>query len=155
MYRTVLAATLTLMFVAVGFAFAVPTAYAQSCGGKGQPVCPPPPCTKDCPPPKSICHNIGGPRDLGANCDGTGTCSFITQELGELLVPVGQFLGIIIGFNQDSDGALAAHIAHGDGPILLTFSPALHLASVGQNHQAANVECLGRRLIPQPPEPGN
>jgi hypothetical protein len=140
------------MFVVVGFAIAVPTASAQ-CTGKDCP----PPCTKDCPPPvkDGICHNIGGPRDLGANCDGTGNCSFTTDTGQTLHVAAGQFLGIIIGFNQDSAGALAAHIAHGDGPILMTWDPALHLASTGQNHEASNVECLGARIVPQPPDPGN
>lgn len=68
--------------------------------------------------------------------------------------PAGQFLGIIIG-NPGSAGALAAHIAHGDGSILATFNPPLHLASQDQNHRAANVECLGQRIVPQPPEAGN
>ena len=101
-----------------------------------------------------ICHNIGGPRDLGANCDMTGNCSFTTDNV-TLLVTPNHFLGIIIGFNQDSQGALAAHIAHGDGFIITTFDPPLHLASTGQNHQAANVECLAERIVPQPGEPGN
>ena len=55
MNRTVLKAILALMLVAfVGYAYAGPV-----------------------PPPKGICHNIGGPDELGANCDGaTGECSF-------------------------------------------------------------------------------
>ena len=67
----------------------------------------------------------------------------------------GEFLGIIIGFNTLSEGALNAHIKHGDGPILEIFDPALHLASTGQNHLASNVECLGVRIVPQPPDHGN
>ena len=108
----------------------------------------------DCQKKGLICHNIGGPRDLGANCDMTGNCSF-TTDAGTILVTPNHFLGIIIGFNQDSAGALAAHIAHGDGFIISTFDPPLHLASDGQNHQAANVECLAERVVPQPDEPGN
>jgi len=134
------------LFLAVTLAFALSASTAMA-----QKV---PPCD----PRKDvcICHNIGGPRDLGANCDGTGTCSYALVEGGtDIAVPAGEFLGIIIGFNQDSAGALAAHIAHGDGPILATFDPPLHLASEGQNHKASNVECLGLRVVPQPEEPGN
>ena len=155
MYRTALAALLTVMLVAVGFAVAVPTASAQ-CGGKGEPPCPPPP-PPACDPEKNecvICHNIGGPRDLGANCDMTGTCEF-TTDTGTITVTPPNFLGIIISFNQDSEGALNAHINHGDGFIITTFDPPLHLASDGQNHQAANVECLAARIVQQPDEPGN
>jgi len=106
------------------------------------------------PPLKGICHNIGGPDELGANCDGaTGSCTVTLEDGGTLIVPLNNFLGIIVG--TDSPGAIAAHIAHGDGPILLIFDPPLHLASTGQNHEASNVECLGQRVIPQPTEPGN
>jgi hypothetical protein len=163
MYRTVVAATLTLLFVVVGFALVVPMASAQTeCGTEGQPECPCgtpgqpacPTCGEEGQPPcpTGLCHNIGGPRELGANCDGTGFCSY---QIGGVTVgvPAGQFLGIIIGTN--SANAIAAHIAHGDGPILFTFTPPLHLASEGQNHRAANVDCLGQRIVPQPPEPGN
>jgi hypothetical protein len=142
MYRAVLAVVLSLMFVVV----AAPTSYAQSCDPK-DPKCP--------PPGKSICHNIGGPRDLGANCDMTGTCTYTADTGQTLSLGPNQFLGIIIGFNQDSAGALAAHIAHGDGPIVATFDPALHLASVDGPHRDSNVECIGTRVIPQPTEPGN
>jgi hypothetical protein len=145
MYRTVLAATLTVMLVVVGFAVVVPTADAQ-CGPKGQ---------DPCPPPKGVlCHNIGGPRELGANCDVTGNCSFETLEGVTITIPANHFLGIVIGFNQDSDGALAAHIAHGDGFADMTWSPAFHVASTGQIHQASNVECAAERILPLP-EPGN
>jgi hypothetical protein len=47
-------------------------------------------------PPKGICHNIGGPRDLGANCDGTGTCTY-ELDGGTIDVAPGNFLGIVIG----------------------------------------------------------
>jgi len=160
MSRTALAALMTLMLVVVGFAVVVPTAYAVKCDTD--------PTGKDCPePPKCdpkteecfICHNIGGPRDLGANCDMTGTCQFTFEDEGiqtTLLVTAPHYLGIIIGFNQDSAGAMAAHLAHGDGFVITEFIPALHLASDGQNHQAANVECLAARATTtQPPEPGN
>lgn len=109
---------------------------------------------KDPPPPKDlICHNIGGPRDLGANCEATGNC-FAELEDGTDIVFTNenQFLGIVIGA---SDNAAAAHIAHGDGFVELLFDPPLHLASVIGPHQASNVECLATRVLPQPPEPGN
>ena len=109
----------------------------------------------ECLPCKfEICHNIGGPRELGANCDGTGNCSFIVDG-NEIDVPEDHFLGIIIGF-KTLGPALKAHLNHGDGFVLGTFDPALHLASEGQNHRAANVECFAKRAITtQPPEPGN
>jgi len=129
----------------LALAFSAGPAAAQSkCGGKDQPPC------------KLICHNIGGPRDLGANCDMTGTCSYELDGGGVILVEPNNFLGIIIGFNQDSDGALNAHLDHGDGFVLFEFVPPLHLASVIGPHQASNVECLATRATTtQPPEPGN
>lgn len=117
-------------------------------GDKDPP--PPPP-----PPPQEglICHNIGGPRDLGANCEATGNCSVELEGGGEIVFTnENQFLGIVIGA---SDGAAAAHIAHGDGFAELIFDPALHLASAIGPHRASNVECLATRVLPQPPEPGN
>jgi hypothetical protein len=119
-----------------------------------------PPCVKNCePPPKCnpekeqcICHNIGGPRDLGANCDFPGVCLFTTDTGRVVAVGSDEFLGIIIGFNQDSN-ALVAHLNHGDGPILERFVPALHLASIGLNHEASNVECRGFRFFGE--DPGN
>jgi hypothetical protein len=109
---------------------------------------PPPP-----PPVEGICHNIGGPRDLGANCDGTGTCTYTLDTGATITVAAGSFLGILIP--PTSAGALAAHLAHGDGPVQTTYDPPLHLASTGQIHKASNVECVGTRVVPQPPEPGN
>jgi hypothetical protein len=41
--------------------------------------------------------------------------------------------------------ALEAHIAHGDGPFVLTIDPPLHLASTEGPHRASNVECIGTR----------
>jgi hypothetical protein len=143
MYRAVLAVALSLMFVVL----AAPTSDAQVTKGCD-------PKTQNC-----LCHNIGGPRDLGANCDMTGNCSFtLPPPIGTITVAPNGFLGIIIGVDQNNAGALAAHLAHGDGfPILLTFDPPLHLASSDANgpHQASNVECLAERVIPQPTEPGN
>ncbi|QSX77930.1 hypothetical protein [Agrilutibacter solisilvae] len=100
-----------------------------------------------------LCHNIGGPMDLGANCEATGNCS-VALEGGEVLTfSANQFLGIIIGA---SENAWAAHLAHGDGFATRVFDPPLHLASVIGPHQASNVECLARRATTeQPPEPGN
>ena len=135
MFRAILAVVLSLMFVAV-------TAPVASAGN-------PPP-----PPKAGICHNIGGPRDLGANCDMTGTCTYTAGTGQNLTLGPNQFLGIIISFNEDSN-ALAAHIAHGDGPIVATFDPALHLASTDGPHRDSNVECIGTRVFAQPPEPGN
>jgi len=79
-----------------------------------------------------------------------------TNDLGQpqtINVPENWFLGIIIGAGPN---ALNAHLKHGDGFAEVTFSPALHLASTGQNHQASNVECFAERATTtQPPEPGN
>jgi hypothetical protein len=105
-----------------------------------------------------LCHNIGGPKDLGANCDMTGTCTYQTSaNSGILTLGPNQFLGILIGIDLDSGpaGAIAAHLAHGDGLAVATFDPPLHLASVTGPHRDSNVECIGTRAIPQPPEPGN
>jgi hypothetical protein len=106
------------------------------------------------PPPQVLCHNIGGPRDLGANCEATGFCEFILQNGSHIFFTENQFLGIVIGTTSVS--AIAAHIAHGDGyavgPI---YSPPLHLASVVGPHKESNVECFANRIIPQPTEPGN
>lgn len=100
-----------------------------------------------------LCHNIGGPRDLGANCEATGNCT-VELEGGEVLTfSVNEFLGIIIGAGDQS---LSAHLAHGDGFATRVFDPALHLASEIGPHRASNVECLARRATTeQPPEPGN
>ncbi|MGH8615809.1 MAG: hypothetical protein ACREYF_28305 [Gammaproteobacteria bacterium] len=107
------------------------------------------------PVPKGICHNIGGPRDLGANCDGTGTCTYELLER-TIAVPAGDFLGIVIGGATGlPTAALLAHILHGDGPIVERFVPTLHLASEIDPHRASNVECRGTRVFPQPPEEGN
>ncbi len=111
------------------------------------------PYKKECPPPEPpkarLCHNIGGPQELGANCDNANfdefPCLLITNEL--------IYAGIVIGA---SDQAFEAHLRHGDGFAVAEFDPPLHLASEGLNHQAANVECLAvRAQTTQPPEPGN
>lgn len=104
------------------------------------------------PPTNRICHNIGGPRELGANCDQANQCVLVLDDGSTISVLGTTFLGIVV---SASEQATAAHIAHGDGPILATFDPPLHLASVIGPYQASNVECLGNRVLPQPPEPGN
>ncbi len=141
MYRIALVtAVLSLMFIAAS----IPPAYA--CGNACHP----------CDPEKErcFCHNIGGPRDLGANCDMTGNCTYPT-DTGNVTVDGNHFLGIIIGFKQTNTKALAAHISHGDGPIVTEFDPPLHLAATAGPHRASNVECVGERVLEQPPEPGN
>jgi hypothetical protein len=102
--------------------------------------------------PRILCHNIGGPRDLGANCEATGNCTFILPDNSTVTFTGDEFLGILIGA---SNTAWAAHLAHGDGYAFMTYNPPLHLASVVGPHQESNVECIARRAIPQPPEPGN
>lgn len=107
---------------------------------------------KDPDPPKGvICHNIGGPRDLGANCDMTGNCSYEFDDRTIVVAP-NNFLGIIIGA---SDNAAEAHLKHGDGFAFAVFDPPLHLASVIGPHRASNVECIATRVNEQPDEPGN
>jgi len=85
----------------------------------------------------------------------TGTCTAFTDTGAPIVLGPNQFLGIIISFNQDSAGAVAAHIAHGDGVIDTIYDPPLHLASVTGPHLDSNVECKATRFVPQPPEPGN
>ena len=105
------------------------------------------------PGDKAICHNIGGPRDLGANCEATGFCTFILPNGSTVVYTEDQFLGILIGAHTAS--AIAAHLAHGDGFAWGIYDPPLHLASVVGPHQESNVECVATRVISQPPEPGN
>lgn len=106
------------------------------------------------PPPEkyTLCHNIGGPRDLGANCEATGNCTVLLEDETLLTFSQNQFLGIVIGAGDQS---INAHLAHGDGFVQFLFEPALHLASAIGPHRASNVECLATRFFPQPPEPGN
>jgi hypothetical protein len=105
------------------------------------------------PPPLVLCHNIGGPRDLGANCEATGNCTFILPDGSTVNFTENQFLGIVIG--AESESAIAAHIRHGDGLATGLYDPPLHLASVVGPHKESNVECVADRVNPQPPEPGN
>lgn len=105
------------------------------------------------PPPKTLCHNIGGPFDLGANCEATGNCTFVMRNGDTITYTGNQFLGILIGARGEH--AIAAHLAHGDGYATQTYNPPLHLAPLIGPHQASNVECLANRLVPQPDEPGN
>lgn len=134
--------------VGLGLAFASGGAVADKTCEIDPEKCPEPPEVK------GFCHNIGGPQELGANCDGaTGACTYTLDSGQTLTVALNHFLGILIP--PTSEGAIAAHIAHGDGPTELVYDPPLHLASTGQIHRASNVECLGERVLPQPPEPGN
>ena len=105
------------------------------------------------PHSKALCHNIGGPRDLGANCEATGNCTFILPDGSTVVYTENQFLGILIGAHSAS--AILAHLAHGDGFATDTYDPPLHLASVVGPHQESNVECVANRVVPQPEEPGN
>lgn len=84
----------------------------------------------------------------------TGACSYPTAS-GDVAVAPNHFLGIIINFNEDNARALGAQINHGDGQSIATFDPPLHLAPTAGPHRASNVECLGERVLEQPPEPGN
>ena len=134
--------------MAVALAVSATLIAGAACAGEP----PPPPPEKDL-----ICHNIGGPRDLGANCEATGNCTVLlnvgTPEETLLTFGENQFLGIVIGAG---DRSAAAHLAHGDGFVQFLFEPALHLASTIGPHRASNVECLATRYdTTQPPEPGN
>jgi hypothetical protein len=139
MYRTALTTLFGLLFLAGS----VPS--ADACDN----ICDP------CNPGRGcICHNIGGPEDLGADCDMTGTCTYVFEGQ-ELTLPPNHFLGIIVNFNAENPRALAAHLAHGDGVIKARFDPPLHLASEIGPHRASNVECMAEREVLQPDEPGN
>lgn len=108
------------------------------------------------PEPKDLCHNIGGPDDLGggANCDPqTGECTITDEETGRTFtIGVDDYFGIII---SAGDNAFNAHIKHGDGEVDVIIDPPLHLSSQDQNHLGANVECIADRVNEQDPEPGN
>jgi hypothetical protein len=110
----------------------------------------------------NLCHNIGGPRELGANCESPATtnCCVPTEEGSSICLKENQYLGILIFSGPDhlppNDKSLAAHIRHGDGLAEVTFDPPLHLASEVGPHLQSNVECIGTRQdTTQPPEPGN
>jgi hypothetical protein len=151
----------TLLAVCASFGLALFSGAAfagEECDPKVEKCDPPPPP----PPPKTqMCHNIGGPMELGANCDGaTGACTFTLEEYGPsgdpltVTVPKDHFLGILIG--ASSEGAIAAHLAHGDGFVTALYEPRIHVASTGQIHKASTVDCMAKRAITtQPPEPGN
>jgi hypothetical protein len=106
------------------------------------------------PPPvkKDVCHNIGGPNGLGANCDGTAECELITNAFLLAQLACLQFstcntadiyAGIVVPF---SDAAIDAHIKHGDGFALATF---LRIHDT-QPHISANVDCFAVRPFPDP-----
>jgi hypothetical protein len=108
----------------------------------------------------NLCHNIGGPRQLGANCDQAGgSLKYLFENAPPIILGPRQYLGILIFSGPDhlppNDQALAAHIKHGDGFADVIFAEPLHLASEVGPHKISNVECIGTRVNEQPPEPGN
>jgi hypothetical protein len=123
-------------------------------------------CEKETPPPtiKGLCHNIGGPAGLGANCDGADECAAFEDPL--LLAAFNTALAACAGitgctpaniyagiFVPHADNAIKSHVAHGDGPALVILEDVrIHDP---QPHISANVDCFGVRVFPQPPEPGN
>ena len=158
----------------LGLALAVsasPATAGEVCDPK-KTNCPPPACDpkkQNCEPacdPKNevcdICHNIGGPRALGANCD-AGNCSLsdmVATGDANLIAAFAQALvicdqvgcdpndiygGIVVPFG---DAAYTAHYNHGDGYTLNTFDR-IHQT---QPHVAANVGCFAVR---HDPDPGN
>lgn len=147
--------------------FSAGAASAQACDPQKE-VCPPPPCEKDCEPPPpacdpakekcdDLCHNIGGPRALGANCDAGNCDSILDTGNAELIEAYGIaqglagdaagdiYGGIVVPF---SSNAFDAHYNHGDGFTLVVFDR-IHDT---QPHVAANVGCFAVR---HDPDPGN
>jgi hypothetical protein len=132
-----------------------------------EPVCDPKKenCEPVCDPKTEICdvcHNIGGPRALGANCDAgnctladmvaTGNADLIAAFAQALVVcsqhdcdPEDIYGGIVVPY---ADAAYTAHYNHGDGLTLVTFDR-VHET---QPHVAANVGCFAVR---HDPDPGN
>jgi len=119
----------------------------------------PPPCDpkkQNC----DLCHNIGGPNALGANCD-AGNCGSIlltadADLIAEYLQAVG--LAVVLGLDPNKiyggivvpfgDSAFTAHYNHGDGFTLVEFDR-IHDT---QPHVSANVACFAVR---HDPDPGN
>jgi hypothetical protein len=158
----------------LGFALTVSAGTAMAGGTTCDPqkqICPPTcnPKTQNCPPacdPKTqlcdLCHNIGGPNALGANCD-AGNCKIadivatgdadLIAAFTQALVVCGQvgcnpnniYGGIVVPFG---DAAFDAHFKHGDGFTLVTVDR-IHAT---QPHVAANVGCFAVR---HDPDPGN
>ena len=137
------------LFLAVTLAFALSASTAMA-----QKV--PPPCN----PAKDVCdlcHNIGGPNALGANCDAGNCDSILDTGDAELIANYGLAValagsaanqiygGIVVPFG---DAAFTAHFNHGDGFTLVTFDR-VHDT---QPHVAANVGCFAVR---HDPDPGN
>jgi hypothetical protein len=151
----------------IALAFSAAPAAAQVCDPKLQ-ECPPPECNPKvevCKPPpvcdpakeNCLCHNIGGPRALGADCD-AGNCDSILDTGNAELIELYGFAqalagdaagdiygGIVVPF---SSNAFDAHYNHGDGFTLVTFDR-IHDT---QPHVAANVGCFAVR---HDPDPGN
>jgi hypothetical protein len=148
-----------LLFASMAFVLSPSTAMAgeEECDPKKE-VCPTPcdPKEEEC----DICHNIGGPNGLGANCD-AGNCDSIFATGNPTLIAAyvaaleecdddatcedNIYGGIVIPFN---DSKFAAHDNHGDGPVLVTF-PRIHAT---QPHVSANVGCFAVR---DNEDPGN
>ena len=114
-----------------------------------------------CDPKKEncdLCHNIGGPNALGANCD-AGNCdsildtgndeliSLYLEAVGACVVwdcdPDNIYAGIVV---PRSDNAIAAHARHGDGPTLVVFER-IHDT---QPHVSANLDCFAERVLVDP-----
>jgi hypothetical protein len=146
--------------LALAFSAGPAVAGGSECGGKGQPECPPVcnPKTQKC----DLCHNIGGPNALGADCD-AGNCTLaIIRSTGDLdlIAAFGEALGVCSQLSCDAtkiyggivvpfgDAAFTAHFNHGDGFTLNTFDR-IHAT---QPHVAANVGCFAVR---HDPDPGN
>src|SRR5262245_5892600 len=110
------------------------------------------------PLPGGICHNIGGPDGLGADCGGADECELLEDPVldaafnAALIValengcnPASIYAGIFV---PHSDNAFDAHIKHGDGPALVFLPNRIHAT---QPHVGANVDCFGARVNAQPP----
>lgn len=52
------------------------------------------------PPPKGICHNIGGPEELGANCDQANQCTLELEDGRTITVLGTTFLGIVVSAGE-------------------------------------------------------
>jgi hypothetical protein len=159
-----LVASATLGFA---LAFSAAPAGAQVCDPKVEVCCNPK--IDNCEPPPQcdpkiescdICHNIGGPNALGANCDAGNCLSIFNTGDAELISAFEDALavcddidcdpntiygGIVVPFG---DAAFTAHYNHGDGVTLNTFER-IHAT---QPHVAANVGCFAVR---HDPDPGN
>ena len=160
-----------LLFASLAFVLSSSTAMAQEICDNGVDDietpedklvdCADPDCAEAavCQKDDGLCHNIGGPNALGANCD-AGNCtlaSILATGDAELIAAFGLAVaragtaagqiygGIVVPFG---DAAFTAHDNHGDGPVLVTFDREHHT----QPHVAANVGCFAIR---DNEDPGN